>query len=584
MQKMILALVLLTLLITPVLAIEGNSVTIRAVAVTSGEVQKGVLINITATITNGSGKVFISTGPYAEIDMQGSARIAAITACDLLGIDFTNYDFFYSIEADAPIVGGPSAGGVMTIATIAALKNLSLRDDVFMTGMIYPDGFIGPVGGLKYKLEAVANSGGRIFLIPEGQSITYEQERVVKRVGIINIVSTRYVEINLVDYGKKLGVDVFEVSTINDALKFYTGYEIKTSKANFSVYTYSEMLRMLAERMRDNLKNYEIKGNAAKLVSDADNAYNAGNYYTATSKYFQAMIEARYQMYLSRINNAQQFDSEVANIRKEIDYLKNYLKKESLGINSIQIIAAAQERIGEAELYLEKAQNSSSASEAIYNLAYARERVESAKVWLSLLNIIKNDYEISYQELKKRAEFYISEASSLIIYAESLSGNSQLISWSYDSLTVAKKLFSEGMYAGAAFSAVDSIVESSLAIEASYTTNLNEKVSKAKQNAENAVGEAEKSLTPILPAAYFEYAENVENPYLKLMYFKLSERLAKLLTIMAKSGGEVELVHSDFVPQQKSAIEDMIKEIPGFEIVLGVSALLAGYKILKRRD
>jgi len=218
-------LILLLILLTPAGAQFENAqkASIKAVAVTSGDTPSGVVIDITVIVTPGDGRVFVSTTPYTEIDMQGSAQLAAITACDLLGVDFTKYSFFYIIEAEAPIVGGPSAGGVMTVATVAALKNLQIREDVYMTGMIYPDGYIGPVGGLKYKLEAAARNGAKIFLIPEGQKITYVEEKKVRRIGIISYIDVEYKKLDLVDYGKKLGVNVYEVSTLNEALKVFYG-------------------------------------------------------------------------------------------------------------------------------------------------------------------------------------------------------------------------------------------------------------------------------------------------------------------------------------------------------------------------
>ena len=76
--------------------VNESRVDIKAVAVTSGE-SRGVVIDITVIVTPGDGKVFVSTTPFTEIDMQGSAQLAALTACDLLGIDFMKYNFFYEI-------------------------------------------------------------------------------------------------------------------------------------------------------------------------------------------------------------------------------------------------------------------------------------------------------------------------------------------------------------------------------------------------------------------------------------------------------------------------------------------------------
>ena len=553
---------------------------IKAVAVTSGENPTGVVINITVIVTEGNGKVFVSTTPYTEIDMQGSAQLAALTACDLLGIDFTKYDFFYVIEADAPIVGGPSAGAVMTIATIAALKGLKLNPYVYMSGMIYPDGFIGPVGGLNYKLEAAAKSGGKIFLIPKGQRIIYVEEKKVQRIGFISIITTEIKKMDLVDYGKRFGVEVYEVETINDALKFYTGYEIKKPTPTFNITEYSAILRKLAEGMKKSIEELGIRNERIdELIDEAKEYYNKGLYYTATSRYFEAKILMRYELYKNEIKTAKDFDKEVERISKEITEMKKYLKNAKIGIESFQLFAAAQERIGEAERLLEKAKTARSNEDALYYLAYAKERVESAKLWLSLLPEIKEDYELNPQEVKKRAEFYFSQARSIFVYASSLSGNEYLLNKAYQSIELSRTLLKDELYAGASVVAVDAIVQSSLAIELKYGSI---DVKDSEQSAKLAISEVENSVIPILPAAYYEFAKTSNDRVLKVMYYKLSERLAKLLGVMSKLSSEKKLVYTEFKPPSVTETRK-IEVTPGFEITIGFIAIVITY-YMKRRN
>ncbi len=572
---------------------------IKAVAVTSGENPSGAVINITISVTPGDGKVFVSTTPFTEIDMQGSAQLAALTACDLLGIDFTKYDFYYVIEADAPIVGGPSAGAVMTVGTIAALKGLKLNPDVYMTGMIYPDGFIGPVGGLTYKLDAAAKHGGKIFLVPKGQTKVYVEEKEEKRLGMVYIITPVTKVIDLVKYGMEKGVKVYEVETINDALKFYTGYEIKKPKANFTIGEYSPLLKKLAEEMKksvDTLKNQVSSEKADELIKEAEDYYNRGMYYTSTSRYFEAMIYLRYALYDKTIKTADDFDAEVSRIKTEIEQMKDYLEKQPMGVNSFQLLAAAEERIGEAENALETAQTTRS-GDPLYYLAYAKERVESARVWLSLLPDIKDDYMLPKDEIQKRAEFYISQAGSLLVYANTLNGYSSLVDRAYSSLSTAKKLFTDGFYAGAAVIAVESITDSSLSIELKYGENVTDKIDKVREEAKVALTEAEKTMFPILPAAYFEFAETSPNIYAQVMYYTLSARLAKLLSVISNAGGEKEIVHTAFTPpplsyepqqQPANATTSRIGEIfksPGFEwigAVVAISVALIAFRRYER--
>lgn len=584
MRYLILA-ILLILAVPYVEAFEAQK-SIKAVAVTSGDEPEGAVINITVTIRDGSGRVFVSTTPFTEIDMQGSAQLSAIVACDILGIDFTKFDFFYVIEADAPIVGGPSAGAVMTVATIAALKNLKINESVYMSGMIYPDGFIGPVGGLNYKLEAAAREGGKVFLIPSGQSVVTVQEKKVQRIGIVSIVTTELKELNLVEYGKKLGVVVVEVKDVNEALRYYSGYEVAKPSASVNLTLYSDALKILADEMRkslEELRGYETK-ESRELVSRAEINYGQGNYYTATSLFFQAKILMRYEMFRNTLVSAHQIENEVLKVEKEISQLKEYLKRAQVGVNSIQIIAGAQERVAEAENALKIAETARSSEELLYNLAYAKERCESAKVWLSLLPHIKGDYVLSSEEIKKRAEFYINQANSIVVYASSLQGYQDLIESAYDSLEIAKKLYSESLYAGAVFEAINAITDASISIEAKYS---GPRVEEKKRGAEIAIAELEQKAYPILPIAYFEFAETSQNSYAKLLYYSLSERIAKFMLNVAKLGGERELVHVGYefyeFPQTTETRGSLRKIVtPGFEVAIALFSLLIAYRMRKR--
>ena len=576
--------------------VNESKVTIKAVAVRSGAEPQGAVINITVIVTPGNGKVFVSTIPYTEIDMQGSAQLAALTACDLLGVDFMCHDFFYIIEADAPIVGGPSAGGVMCVATIAALKNLSIKNDVFMTGMIYPDGFIGPVGGIPYKLEAAANNGAKYFLIPKGQRVVYVQEKKEERIGPFIRISIVTKPVDVVEYGKQLGVDVVEVETVEQALAYYTGYTIEKPKLTFNLTKYSNIMLRLADKMKGDAtslfeqvkkiaKDDEIE-RIQKIIDEAEENYKEGNYYTSTSKYFVAKIEMRYLLYKHTITNDEELSDEFDRIEKDIENLEEYLKNSNgVGVESFQLYGAAEERVSLAEEYLKKAEMSTNRDKALEYLAYARERVESARVWLSLLSTIKEDVPIGRDELKRRSQLYLSQAESMIVYAKTIGGQPDLIDEASDDVTVAKTQLDEGMYCGAAISSMEAITKASLSIEligVEYTRAgrglIEVKVETAKKSAESAISELEQFVTPILPVAYYEFAKTNEETIAKLAYYKLSERIAKLIGVVAKSYAEKELVEVEHppLPAHHTTSLPRVYEVPAFQAIAALAAITAG--------
>ncbi len=254
-------------------------------------------------------------------------------------------------------------------------------------------------------------------------------------------------------------------------------------------------------------------------------------------------------------------------------------------------MGAAQERLAKAQNYLEKARMSEALSEnAIYYLALAKERVESAKLWLSLLKEIKKDYIMKEVNLRKRSDFYLSMAESLFVYANSINGYKSLLDSAEESLALAKDLYNNGYYAGSILSSLDSMVKSAVSIEligVESKEELNSKIAYARNSAKNSIGLAEKVSMPILAYAYFEFAETSEGVY-KLIYYKLSERIAK--TIIALAGKEkVEAVNVSYnVPEIKtheaqSIVESYVKKVPGFSAVMAIIALACTLLLMRRR-
>ncbi len=203
----------------------GRSATVYAAAVISGT-ETGTLATVTAQIIPGTGRTYITVNPSAELDTQESARIAASVAARLAGKTIPVYDILFTINAPTAIVGGPSAGAAMTVAAYAALTGKTPRKDVVVTGEIRPDGSIGPVGGLVAKLHACADHGIKVFLIPAGERYVRIAQPVVERQvpapGVVVITNTvEWKTVDLVALGKKLGVDVVEVSNIRDVLPYF---------------------------------------------------------------------------------------------------------------------------------------------------------------------------------------------------------------------------------------------------------------------------------------------------------------------------------------------------------------------------
>ncbi|RLE88955.1 MAG: hypothetical protein DRJ67_00585 [Thermoprotei archaeon] len=187
----------------------------------------GVLVNISLTIIEGHGDIYVSTSPLTDVDMQGSARAAVRAACSLLGVDCSHYDFLFHVEADTVIVGGPSAGLVMAVLTSSILTGRPLNRSVMATGMVAPDGSVGPVGGILEKANASARAGAKLFLVPLGQSVVVTYVRRERRVGPFIMYTVKPVRVNLTEYAlENWGLRVREVVSLEDALEAFLGLKI----------------------------------------------------------------------------------------------------------------------------------------------------------------------------------------------------------------------------------------------------------------------------------------------------------------------------------------------------------------------
>src|SRR3989338_5947302 len=184
---------------------------------------QGVVSNAEVEIIEGKGRLLFNTNPFVEPDTQFSLDIAREVAQRVTGKSLADRDIIYSInDSESKLVGGPSAGAAFTLITIAAMQGKKARDDTIITGTINRDGSIGPIGGVIEKLQGVADIGGKTFLIPKGQRnlIFYQRAAREEIIGNTKIIRTGLVplQVDLVEIGNEIGVQVIEVENIEEAI------------------------------------------------------------------------------------------------------------------------------------------------------------------------------------------------------------------------------------------------------------------------------------------------------------------------------------------------------------------------------
>lgn len=84
----------------------------------------------------------------------------------VVDVDVTNYHLHINFPGGTP-VDGPSAGTAMATAIYSAIKGIPVLNTVAMTGEISIRGLVRPVGGVPAKIEAAAEAGATVVIIPK---------------------------------------------------------------------------------------------------------------------------------------------------------------------------------------------------------------------------------------------------------------------------------------------------------------------------------------------------------------------------------------------------------------------------------
>ncbi len=274
---------------------------------------------------------------------RAAGWMAVIMSSFLLGVDPTEFRYTYDIGGRAD---GPSAGALMTVATIASILGHTIKTDAAMTGTINPDGTVGPVGGIPHKIDGAAAAKKKLVLIPAGQRNDVDMNE--KR------------SVDVIERGKRQGVEVREVSDIYEAYELLTGkpllkpdgmkevrpelpsvsYERAKSKAKEWYARYSQYAQQYNSQPMDYQFDFtdEVLLDAKKAGDKADSYYGQG---MASASYRQALNAALgasiafntskvVQTYIDGgVDRALSYLSSMASVKTKIDALADRLQSQS---------------------------------------------------------------------------------------------------------------------------------------------------------------------------------------------------------------------------------------------------------------
>ena len=139
----------------------------------------GEVLNIEVITMPGHGKIEI-TGKLGDV-MQESAKTALSFVRSIsskLRIDpkwYDENDIHIHVPEGAVPKDGPSAGITLTTAICSAVANISVRQDIAMTGEVTLRGRVLPIGGLKEKMLGAKQAGIKTIIIPEKNAKDLEE-------------------------------------------------------------------------------------------------------------------------------------------------------------------------------------------------------------------------------------------------------------------------------------------------------------------------------------------------------------------------------------------------------------------------
>lgn len=546
------------------------SVTALAVAETQSGERVGAHATISVSVApNGSGHIFIDTRPLTGTDMQGSARIAARVASSVTGYAMENHDFFFVVRAQSPIIAGPSAGGIMTAATVAALENAHLNatedpweidDQVMASGTVGPDGSIGPVGGIPTKAKEAADRGAGLFLVPEGQgNLTPRQVEGGLVVEGDQIVMQEYCR-------EELDIRCVEVGRIEDMVRYMTGHRFIQEEVQQAPGSadYEETLGPLSHDLIDEAATYrstwdelnasDIRPEARQVVEEAlvqandftqraQAHWEAQDYYSAASRAFTASIHGTHgELLLGFFQEGRSLDVVQDRIDEAADIVEDAERAaagaEVTGMHTLYTVGAAQERVSDAESRVQAAQerfNESSdpagIANALFEAAWAMERAETVHWWLSLSDEFGAGPAIPVA-IDQLADDFVLLADEMVVYASQVLGIQGGPGRAVEQLERAKADQERGFHAAAIIEAAEAQIIAALSVEVQGDIT-QDKVDAARQDAARAIQQArERGVEPVLAVAMFEFAGAQDQEVISLELYRTARVYAGFSSVL----------------------------------------------------
>lgn len=220
-----------------------------------GSIQAGVTpVTVAASYDDPTTPLLIDTGGLRAAGAgpmwTAATAVAEVQAVLIAGVDPREIQVTYSLKE---AIDGPSAGGLLSAASLASIRGMPVLPRTTMTGTVLPDGSVGPVSGISDKIRGAHAAGYTRVLVPIGPSTDLRTGKPV----------------DLVALGQSLGVEVIPVSDVPEAFSHLTGTPV-VAKAEQPAPIAPSVLSMLERRSRTLVTTATTDLTALADTQDAD--------------------------------------------------------------------------------------------------------------------------------------------------------------------------------------------------------------------------------------------------------------------------------------------------------------------------
>src|SRR3989338_6662555 len=237
-------------------------------------------------------------------------------------------------------------------------------------------------------------------------------------------------------------------------------------------------------------------------------------FYSSASYCFGSNVEFNYLSLLHQDLSEKEIAEKANALKNDSMQFEDEIENEKLRtITDLEAYMVVKERLKEADDFINIALESiSDRNSSLHNLAYAEERLGSAKSWSQFLKNTGKEFNLNQDIIKNACRTKLAEVEERLQYVQlylpqSLEGTRKELSYAYQDLE-------DGNYELCLFRAskAKANVDTVLSVFGVTTDNVKTVVNNRLEIAErNLVEEIEKGVFPILGYSYFEYANSLKD-------------------------------------------------------------------------